>query len=954
MKAIRARWLSVIPGRAAAACLAAALLTSAAGAAEPMPGVLPVRADLATATLSPTSIYLRTCEIDTTRTPADTRAAAAPKLDAGKWYLLQLDGPITPQRRQALREAGIRLAEYMQVNTFLATGDNAALRPGAAQGVNFVRFFTAYRPDWKLDPELGVRNYATPERQFQAAQGRVSAVITLHQGEALQPVLNQIAALGDAAIDYTDEIAGNITVAVTMGKDKAAKLAQLDAVEFIEDASENTLRSNYADRWICQSNVSGVFPIYNAGITGTGQVLGHCDGSINIGHCSFQDTVNPVGPLHRKVISLNGTSGYDQHGTHTAATAVGYAPAQPNTSDVNGQATGAKLVHSGIPSQTTGTGLNNILTLHYSQGARVHTNSWGDDGTTAYTDQCRVIDAHTYTNEDSLVCFAVSNLSTVRTPENAKNCFGINRSTWTPNGESICGTTAAGPTNDGRRKPEIMAPGCSLSSASGSAAGACTTASLTGTSMACPSLAGLSILVRQYYFDGYYPTGAAVPANAFNPSAALVKATLFNSAVDMSGVAGFPSNQEGWGRALADNALYFPGDARKLIAYDVRNNVGLSTGATVDYPVTVAAGQSLKVALVWSDPSAAVNANPAYVNNLDLEVIDPASTTYKGNVFTSGVSTSGGTADIRNNAEIVYLTAPTAGNWTVRVRATAVNSGTQGYAVVITGGVSSAPPPPPAPGPFNLASPSNGATNQSLTPTISWSASSNAASYGIVVSSNPLLVPALHSSSGIVGTSYNIPGGVLTAGNTYYWGVTATNVTGNTASTPTAFSFTTTPPPPPPGAFNLSTPSNGATNQSLTPSLTWSPSSNVVSYTVTVANDAGLTSVVDTASGIVGTNYVVTSGALNAGQTYYWGVTAVNGVGNTASTPAAFSFATTPPACVGDINGDGQRNTADLTIMLGSFGSSVPPNTLGDLDGNGLVNTNDLTTLLGVFGVPCP
>jgi microcystin-dependent protein len=60
----------------------------------------------------------------------------------------------------------------------------------------------------------------------------------------------------------------------------------------------------------------------------------------------------------------------------------------------------------------------------------------------------------------------------------------------------------------------------------------------------------------------------------------------------------------------------------------------------------------------------------------------------------------------------------------------------------------------------------------------------------------------------------------------------------------------------------------------------------------------------------------------------------------------------TPP-CTCDLNFDGERNTADLTIFLGTFGFSVPAGTLGDLNGDGLVNTQDLTIFLGRFGVPC-
>ncbi|MFM9957830.1 MAG: hypothetical protein ACKVZJ_07120 [Phycisphaerales bacterium] len=67
----------------------------------------------------------------------------------------------------------------------------------------------------------------------------------------------------------------------------------------------------------------------------------------------------------------------------------------------------------------------------------------------------------------------------------------------------------------------------------------------------------------------------------------------------------------------------------------------------------------------------------------------------------------------------------------------------------------------------------------------------------------------------------------------------------------------------------------------------------------------------------------------------------------------AYAMIPVPPPCVGDINNDGQRNTTDLTLLLGTFGQTVPPGTLGDLDGNGSVTTADLVLFLSVFGVPC-
>ena len=46
----------------------------------------------------------------------------------------------------------------------------------------------------------------------------------------------------------------------------------------------------------------------------------------------------------------------------------------------------------------------------------------------------------------------------------------------------------------------------------------------------------------------------------------------------------------------------------------------------------------------------------------------------------------------------------------------------------------------------------------------------------------------------------------------------------------------------------------------------------------------------------------------------------------------------------GDLDGDGMIDGADLTILLGLWGSGDP---VGDIDGNGLVDGNDLAILLG-------
>jgi hypothetical protein len=80
------------------------------------------------------------------------------------------------------------------------------------------------------------------------------------------------------------------------------------------------------------------------------------------------------------------------------------------------------------------------------------------------------------------------------------------------------------------------------------------------------------------------------------------------------------------------------------------------------------------------------------VNDLDLEVVTPGGALYRGNVFSGGVSITGGTADDRNNVEQVLLPAGAVqnGTYTVRVIPRTVAVGPQPYALIVTGDVSDA------------------------------------------------------------------------------------------------------------------------------------------------------------------------------------------------------------------------------------------------------------------------
>jgi hypothetical protein len=220
-------------------------------------------------------------------------------------------------------------------------------------------------------------------------------------------------------------------------------------------------------------------------------------------------------------------------------------------------------------------------------------------------------------------------------------------------------------------------------------------------------VAGAAALVRQYYMNGWYPRGVAGSGPALVPSGALVKATLINSAVEVTGGGAYgtqntsnfepfyPNDHQGWGRILLDDALYFQGDTRNLVVHD--EATGLMTGGSTTYSFyNSSSAVALKATLVWSDAPGVPDSSTNLVNDLDLIVVAPdGTTTYHGNKFANSAPPHQSLAyapdlqppdtDTKNNVEGVLVLAPTTGVWTVTVKGTYIPMGPQTYALVITG-----------------------------------------------------------------------------------------------------------------------------------------------------------------------------------------------------------------------------------------------------------------------------
>ncbi len=481
------------------------------------------------------------------------------------------------------------------------------------------------------------------------------------------------------------------------------------------------------------------------GITGEGEIITIFDSGLDYWHGFFQDPENdPPGPSHIAIEAYTAEGGDTRevatnnepygcfHGTNVASIVAGnpsIGDNHPNGSnfmpiyDWGGQTRGNTIDHFPVrlyiqdfgylDGDTCRLGSANIATAlnkaYNTYNSKIHQNSWNysDEGLAGEYAGATAYDNMVWNNKDFVVVFSAGNFgpdtTTVRPPSTAKNCISVG-SSWVPSfdvsPDSISIFSGRGWTTDGRIKPEVVAPGGTTPVtayrryvwgaypntgwASDSAHSFIN--GMVGTSQAAPQISAMCAMIRQYFTGGFYPTGDASSGTPFNPSAALVKAVLIASAVDMKNGNPVPNREEGWGRVVLDNALYFSGEPNTLFVSD--NTTGVTTGDSVVYMINVVyANNPIKFVLAWSDVAVADWANPTLVNDLDLTVTAPNSNRYLGNVFSNGFSQTGGSADDRNNVEVVLLpsSAPT-GTYRVTVRGHNCPNGSIPFAIVALDG----------------------------------------------------------------------------------------------------------------------------------------------------------------------------------------------------------------------------------------------------------------------------
>lgn len=642
--------------------------------------------------------------------------------------MVYMDPTSIQTARRLLEERGIPVLGHLPDNVALV-----AARPESLRDLEGVMSAEPWSSGRAIAPVLATIR----DTDAAGLSPRVPIILGVAPGTDLEAVADRLEA-AEAEVSWfeAEEALPQVGFVVSEdGLDRVIEVVRgLRGLVFV-DVQPPVRLQNSESVWRCQSGLPALAPIFDHGLHGEGQIIGVMDTGLDIDHCQFVDGVTglpalnddvgtAVNPLHRKVLAVDfywqedwpnpGPWSWDDqgHGSHVAGTAAGDEGADGRHQGVDGMAPAARLVIQdggaaiddcadlpglGCPLRP----LEPVLQQAYDQGARIHSNSWGDEENFLplgrYTERTADVDRFIWNHREMLVFFAGGNAGplddTVISPATGKNVVSVGA---VEHGDvdppCVATFTSRGWTHDGRVKPDVVAPGRFVASASSDrllGTRNCDAELKSGTSMATPTAAGLAALVRQYFVDGFYPDGRPSPSSGFAPSAALVKAALIASAVDLttlgcSDVRPIPSRDQGWGLVQLDRMMYFPGAPFRLLVEDRGGPFSSSGDAAMVSEFRVVAPGPLKVVLVWTDPPSNSLAETNLVNDLDLVVEGPGGTFF-GNDFAHGISVSGGSGDRLNNVEVVWRPEGRPGRWTVAVTPHRIAEPGQDFALVVTG-----------------------------------------------------------------------------------------------------------------------------------------------------------------------------------------------------------------------------------------------------------------------------
>lgn len=621
-----------------------------------------------------------------------------------EYYLVQFNGTVKETWKQNLSEIGGQLLDYVPDNAFVVRMNSTTT--AIVSNMEYVRWIGYYLPEYKIDPSL-----RTKLKENISVELMLSLFDATEKSNVKEEVTEEILSLGGKILEGSN----HDRIHTEIPNSKISALANIKDVKWIEEYEQIAIFNDAA-----QVVIAAAYINENYNLTGHGQIITIADTGLDTG---INDaSMNP--DFYGRILAIqdiagDGAEDLQGHGTHVTGSALG------NGSWSNGQYKGvapeAQLVFQAIANDrgnliVPGNNVSALFKPAYELGARIHSNSWGGTGDGRYNIYYIDVDKFIWTHPDMLIVFAAGNSGVdsnadgvidtdcIAWPGTAKNCLSVGASennrpdtigiTWgsiknafnvpiypvapinsdciADNPKGIAAFSSRGPTDDGRIKPDIVAPGTYIISARSSVSDNEDAwgfvddhyVYMGGTSMATPIVAGSVALIRQNYVEKMNIT----------PSAALLKATIINGASDLkpgqygNDVTGHPDHNQGWGLVNLKDSMY--PDSGPIYFAD---NIELRTGDGIEKNYYVNSSSSpFKTTLVWTDYYSTEITQKTLVNDLTLLVVKPDGTEVVVN-------------DTINNVEQVLFEEPEVGWYTVKVAGENIQTGPQPCALLVRG-----------------------------------------------------------------------------------------------------------------------------------------------------------------------------------------------------------------------------------------------------------------------------
>jgi PKD repeat protein len=568
-------------------------------------------------------------------------------------YFRMLQFVKTPLKKdkEELAAAGIKLYGYLSEKTYYtALSQNANL---SLLNLKSVRSVITFNKKISLSEALYSKEY--PE--WALKNGDRIELTALHFENILEPFA--VAALEEMGAEITMKSGAGIISFICLldevdnfysipGFYFFEAVAAPDQLEDYKDVSNH--RSNYIN------NPIGVGKSYSGnGVT----VMMQDDGTIGP-HIDYQ------GRLTTEVSSNNG-----DHGDHVAGILMGAGNLNP---DIIGNAPGTHL----LVYNSQNNNYNFVPDLYLNDDLVITSKSYGNGNNVGYTilssqldEQCNNFDAlvHVFSAGNS----GASNFgygagagwgNITGGHKQGKNVLAVGNLTTT---DYLSSSSSRGPASDGRIKPNICAVGSSVNSTIDPN----TFDVKSGTSMACPGVAGSLALLYEAYRD---------LNNGQNPSAALINAAVMNTAEDLGNPG--PDFKYGWGRINVRRAYQILEEANYQFS-------SIIDGQTNSHVIDVPDGtKQVRVMLYWTDYQASPAANIALVNDINMTVTSPSVTVFQPWVLNPlpiasvlDMDAEPG-VDNLNNMEQVTIDDPASGEYTLNISGFDIPEGPQDYVLV--------------------------------------------------------------------------------------------------------------------------------------------------------------------------------------------------------------------------------------------------------------------------------